>query len=313
MENSNWLNSLEDINTSNVSKFLELLEINLNNFTKICVSGNSFRVTTITTLKEVLNSRKIHSGAIIFSDYDKIITYKNRVIDSESLEFHLGCIKIVSEENNLKVGKNEALFLAALNFFREQKANIIMVEDAFDFIKDINYDYYLLDGYSDDKNIISYSKLDMKDIFLYKSELCSFSYNNLDYDVLNYGSFNALSYILGIYFINELYPEIKPKKIRNIVNDIKINYIYNRVNKNPRVIINYLASDSDLNESIGNIKRITSRIIITVSNIYDSNVDYVIKDVNEVKDIINSANINDIVYICFNKLIVKEVVNFFIN
>jgi len=314
MTNLEWLNSLKDINTSNINKFLEVLEIDFKNMIKICVSGNSFRVTTITTLKEVLNDRKHYSGVVIFSnDFKNMITYKNKTIDDESLDFHIGCIKTISEESNLEIGYYEAIYLLALNFFREQKCNTIIIEDAFDFIKDISFNHYLLTDYSDDKSIISYSNIDIKDVYLYKSELCSFSYKNLDYDALSYGSFNAFSYILAIYFINEFYPEIKDKKIRNIINDIKVNYIYNRVNKNPRVIINYLASDLDLTDSLNNIKDISNRNIICVSNIENSNVNYVIKDVNELRDIINNSDINDLIYICFNKLLVKEVLSFFIN
>lgn len=314
MTNLEWLNSLKDINTSNINKFLEVLEIDFKNMIKICVSGNSFRVTTITTLKEVLNDRKHYSGVVIFSnDFKNMITYKNKTIDDESLDFHMGCIKTISEESNLEVGYYEAIYLLALNFFREQKCNTIIIEDAFDFIKDISFNHYLLTDYSSDKNVISYSNIDMKDVYLYKSELCSFSYKNLDYDALNYGSFNAYSYILGIYFINEFYPEIKDKKIRNIINDIKVNYIYNRVNKNPRVIINYLANDLDLTDSLNNIKDISNRNIICVSNIENSDVNYVINSVNELKEIINNADINDLIYICFNKLLVKDVLSFFIN
>ena len=314
MENKDWLNSLENKETNNINKFLSILEIDFSNIIKICVSGNSFRVTTITALKEVLNTKKFNSGVIIFSnELDKMITYKDRVIDNESLEFHLGCIKTISEENNLEIGKNEALFLAGLNFFREQKAPIVIIEDAFSFIKDIDYDHYLLTDYTSDKSIYSYSKIDMKDVYLYKSELCSFSYINLDYDVLNYGSFNALSYILAISFINEYYPEIKPKKIRKIVNDINPNLIYQRVNMNPRVIINYLLDPSELDDSIKLLKDVTNRNLITVSNIDSNSVNYVIKSVDELTNIINSSDINDIIYIAIDKLLVKEVRHFFIN
>ena len=311
--NKEWLDTLSDKVTNNIKEFLNVLEIDLNKFKKICVSGNSFRVTTITTLKEVLNIKKFFCGVINFSDIDNGITYKNKLIDNESLEFHLGCIKTIAIENNLEIGKNEALFLAGLNFFREQKAPIIIIEDAFSFIKDIDYDHYLLTDYTSDKSIYSYSKIDMKDVYLYKSELCSFSYINLDYDVLNYGSFNALSYILAISFINEYYPEIKPKKIRKIVNDINPNLIYQRVNMNPRVIINYLLDPSELDDSIKLLKDVTNRNLITVSNIDSNSVNYVIKSVDELTNIINSSDINDIIYIAIDKLLVKEVRHFFIN
>lgn len=310
--NKEWLDSLDNKETNNIKEFLKVLEIDFKNVIKICVSGNSFRVTTITALKEVLNTKKFYSGVINFSDLDNTITYKNKKIDDESLEFHLGCIKTVSLELNLNISKNEAIFLAGLNFFREQKAPIIIVEDAYSFIKDISYDYYLLNDYSTDLNIYSYNKIDMKDLFLYKSELCSFNYNGLDYDCQNYGSFNALSYCLAISFINEVYPEIKPKKIRNIINDVKANLIYERVNMNPRVIVNYV-DDNDLNNSILRLKSITNRNIIKVSNINSNEVDYVIKNVNELKDIINSSDINDIIYIAFDKLLVKDIRQFFIN
>ena len=192
--NKDWFNSLDVKTTGNINAFLKVLEIDFKNIIKICVSGNSSRVTTITTLKETLNLKKFHSGVIIFSNDE--ITYKNRLIDDESFEFHLGCIKTIQEENNLEIGKYEALFLAGLNFFREQKAPIIIIEDSFDFIKDIDYNYYLLTDYSTDESIYSYSRINEKDIYIYPSELCSFSYMNLDYDVLNYGSINALPYIL---------------------------------------------------------------------------------------------------------------------
>ena len=307
--NKDWLNSLEDKTTNNVKEFLKVLEIDFNNIIKICVSGNSSRVTTITTLKEVLNYKKFHSGAIIFSNDE--ISYKDRIIDEESFDFHLGCIKTIQEENNLEIGKYEALFLAGLNFFREQKAPIIIVEDAFSFIKDIDYNYYLLTDYSDDKTIYSYSKIDKKDYYLYPSELCSFSYLMLDYDVLNYGSFNALPYILGIYFINEIFPEIKNKKIRKIVNDIRPNLINERVNHNPRIVLNYIVNDIDLEVEVNNLKSITDRNVIVVSNI-DSNINsYTLKDVNELNDIINGADTNDLIYIVFNKQFVKEIKRFF--
>ena len=64
----NWLNSLKKDFSGNILKFLDILEIDLNNFTKISVSGNSFRITTITTLKEVLNTKKLNAGTIIFSE-----------------------------------------------------------------------------------------------------------------------------------------------------------------------------------------------------------------------------------------------------
>ena len=307
--NKDWLNSLDDKTTNNVKEFLKVLEIDFNNIIKICVSGNSSRVTTITTLKEVLNYKKFHSGAIIFSNDE--ISYKDRIIDEESFEFHLGCIKTIQEENNLEIGKYEALFLAGLNFFREQKAPIIIVEDAFSFIKDIEYNYYLLTDYSDDKTIYSYSKIDKKDYYLYPSELCSFSYLMLDYDVLNYGSFNALPYILGIYFINEIFPEIKNKKIRKIVNDIRSNLINERVNHNPRIVLNYIVNDLDLETEVNNLKSITDRNVIVVSNIYSNINSYTLKDVNELNDIINGADTNDLIYIVFNKQFVKEIKRFF--
>ena len=311
--NNTWLDTLDSKATNNVKEFLKVLEIDFKNIIKICVSGNSSRVTTITTLKDVLNTKKFYSGVINFSDIDNEITYKNKLIDAESLEFHLGCIKTVSEETKLDISKEEALFLAALNFFREQKAPIIIVEDAYSFIKDIEYDYFLLTDYSEDKSIFSYSKIDSKDLYLYKSELCSFNYINLDYDAPNYGSFNALSYTLAIAFIHENYPEIKPKRIRNIVNDMKPNMIYERVNMNPRVIINYLVDSTELDESINNLKNITDRNIIKVSNIESNSIDYVIKDVNELSEIIKNADINDIIYITFDKLLVKDIRHFFIN
>lgn len=311
--NKTWLDTLDSKVTNNVKEFLKVLEIDFKNIIKICVSGNSSRVTTITTLKDVLNTKKFYSGVINFSDIDNEITYKNKLIDAESLEFHLGCIKTVSEETKLDISKEEALFLAALNFFREQKAPIIIVEDAYSFIKDIEYDHYLLTDYSEDKNIFSYSKIDSKDLYLYKSELCSFNYINLDYDAPNYGSFNALSYTLAIAFIYENYPEIKPKKIRNFINDMKPNMIYERVNMNPRVIINYLVDSNELDESINNLKNLTDRNIIKVSNIESNSIDYVIKDVNELSEIIKNADINDIIYIAFDKLLVKDIRHFFIN
>lgn len=307
--NKDWYNSLSDISTGNIKAFLKILEIDFNNIIKICVSGNSSRVTTITTLKETLNLKKFHSGVIIFSNDE--ITFKNRLIDDESLEFHLGCIKTIQEENNLEIGKNEAFFLAGLNFFREQKAPIIIIEDSFDFIKDIEYNYYLLTDYSDDKSIYSYCKINEKDVYIYPSELCSFSYQNLDYDVLNYGSINALPYILGIYFINEIYPEIKSKRIRKIVNDIKPNLINERVNLNPRVIVNYIVSDNDITSVIDNFKQATNRKVIAISNIESNSVDKVINEVNELTSIINNLDINDIVYIVFNKHFVKEIRSFF--
>ena len=313
MENKDWLNSLENKETNNINKFLSILEIDFSNIIKICVSGNSFRVTTITALKEVLNTKKFNSGVIIFSnELDKMITYKDRVIDNESLEFHLGCIKTISEENNLEVGYFEAIYLAALNFFREQKAPIIIVEDSFNFIKDVKYDYELLTDYSNDSSIYSYSKIDKKDYLLYNSELCSFSYKNLDYDVLNYGSFTAFPYILSIYFLNEVFPEIKDKKIKKIIEDIKPNMIYERVNRNPRVIVHYITSDSNLKVEIDRLKSITERNIITVSNVSSDGV-ITLKDINELKTIINGANISDIVFIVVNKFLVKEVRDFFIN
>ena len=314
MENKDWLNTLEDKTTSNVKKYLEILDIDFSNQIKILVSGNSFRVTTLTTLKEVLNTKKFYSGTIEFSyDLDSSISYKNRRIDDESLEFHIGCINTIHDENNLEIGYNEAIFLAGLNFFREQKAPIIIIEDSFDFVKDIVYNHKLLLDYSEDKSIYSYSKLDKKDIYLYKSELCSFNYKNLDYDVLNYGSFNAYSYILTLSFLDEYYPELKAKKIRKIVNDIKPNLIYERVNLNPRIILNYITSDNELADSINNLKSITDRNIVTISNLKNELVNYTISSTDELKDIINGASSSDIVFITFNKFFVKDIRRFFIN
>ena len=54
--NKEWLDTLSYKVTNNIKEFLNVLEIDLNKFKKICVSGNSFRVTTITTLKEVLKT-----------------------------------------------------------------------------------------------------------------------------------------------------------------------------------------------------------------------------------------------------------------
>ena len=314
LENKDWLNNLEDKTTSNVKKYLEILDIDFSNQIKILVSGNSFRVTTLTTLKEVLNTKKFYSGTIEFnSEVENAISYKNRRIDDESLEFHIGCIKTIYEENNLEIGYNEAIFLAGLNFFREQKAPIIIVEDAFDFVNEIDYNHKLLTDYIEDKSIYSYNKLNEKDIYLYKSELCSFSYKNLDYDVLNYGSFNAYSYILALSFLEDYYPELKSKKTRKIVNDIKPNLIYERVNLNPRIILHYITSDSDLETSINNLKNITDRNIVTISNLESDLVNHTIRDTNELKDIINGVSSSDIVFIVFNKFFVKDIRRFFIN
>ena len=107
------------------------------------------------------------------------------------------------------------------------------------------------------------------------------------------------------------YPEIKNKKIRKIVNDIKPNLINERVNLNPRVIVNYIVDDSDIEISINRFKQSTNRNVITVSNIESDQVNKVIKDVNELTNIINDADINDIIYITFNKQFVKEIKSFF--
>ncbi len=310
MEINNWLESLDKVKTNNIGEFLKILEIDFSNVIKILVSGNSSRVTTITTLKEVLNFKKFNSGAIIFS-LDEV-SYKNKLIDEESYNFHLGCIKQISEESNLSIGYYEALYLAYLNFFREQKSPIIIIEDSFDFIRDIEFNYELVCSNNSDAKY-SYKNLDKKDYFLYNSELCSFSYKNLDYDALNYGSFNAFPYILAVNFINDIFPEIKDKKIRNIINDIKPNMFYQRVNRNPRVIINYIVSDSELEESINNLKAISNRDIVCVSNIDSSLVNYVISSTDELANIINSASIDVIVYIVFNKLFVNDIKRFFIN
>lgn len=309
----NWLNSLKKDFSGNALKFLDILEIDLNNFTKISVSGNSLRITTITTLKEVLNTKKLNAGVILFSeDLENMISFKNRVIDKESFDFHLNCIKIVSEENNLDISYYEALFLAAINFFREQKANNIIIENIYSFLECINFDYKLFNGYNEFE-LYSYSKISEKDLFLYKSELCSFSYLNLDYDPLNYGSFSAYSYALALKLLEDLYPEIKPKKIRNIINDIKPNYIMERINKNPRVILNLTLDKNDYEYIISSIKKITARHIIVISNnpLFEPN--YLIKDINEIKDIIKSVDINSISLIIGDKFFVKDVKSFFIN
>ncbi|MBP5445936.1 MAG: hypothetical protein J6Y28_07180 [Acholeplasmatales bacterium] len=305
----NWLNSLKKDITNNVVKFLEVLEIDFKNQIKICVSGNSYRVTTITTLKEVLNIKKFNAGVILFSeDLENIISYKNRSIDKESLDFHLGCIKTIAEENNLEISYYEALFLAGLNFFREQKAPIIIVDDSFSFIKDIEYNHYLFNGYNGD---YSYSKIDPKDLYLYKSELCSFSYNNLDYDVPNYGSFSAYSYCLALKFLEDFYPEIKQKKIKKIINDLDSNFISERVNFNPRVILHLAFNLDDYNYYLDELKKITERDIITISNNEEFNPNYLIKENEEIKDIINNAKIEAILVIIGNKFFVKDIRSFF--
>ena len=99
--NKDWFNNLEDKLTNNISAFLKILEIDFNNIIKICVSGNSSRVTTITTLKEVLNHKKFHSGVIIFSNIDNEITYKDRLI----------CLELNSKEkDNNKIGSIDSIF-----------------------------------------------------------------------------------------------------------------------------------------------------------------------------------------------------------
>ena len=308
----NWLNSLKKDFSGNVNKFLEVLEIDFKNIIKILVSGNSFRVTTINTLKEVLNLKKFNSGVILFSeDEEKMISYKNKYIDKESFDFHLGCIKTIQEENNLDISYYEALFLAGLNFFREQKAPIIIIDDSFSFIKDISYDYTLFNGNSD--FLYSYNNISSKDLYLYSSELCSFNYNNLDYDVLNYGSFSAYSYALAIKFLDDVYPEIKGKKIRKIVNDLDCFNISERVNKNPRVILHLVNDLADYNYYLDNLKNITDKNIITISNVKEYNPTHYILDNNEVKSIINNASIDSIIVIMGNKFFVKEVKTFFTN
>lgn len=307
----NWLNSLKKDFTFNIKEFLKVLEIDLKNQIKICVSGNSFRVTTITTLKEVLNSKKFSSGVILFSeDIEKMISYKNINIDKESLDFHLGCIKTISEENNLEISYFEAIFLAGLNFFREQKAPIIIIDNSFDFIKEIEYDHYLFNGYNDE---YSYNKINPKDIYLYKSELCSFSYNNLDYDALNYGSFSAYPYLLALSFLVDFYPEIKEKKIRKVINDQDPLLISERVNKNPRVILHLAFDQNDYNYYLDELKKITERNIVTISNNKSFNPNYLIIDENEVKDIINKENIDSIILIIGDKVFVKDIRSFFRN
>ena len=311
---NSYIESLKkDYFSGNVLKFLEVLEIDLKNYTLIGVSGNSFRITTITTLKECLYSKKFNAGTIIFSnDLDKMISFKNRSIDEESFDFHANCIKTVAEENNLEIGYYEALFLIGLNFFREQKAVNIIVENIFSFLDCINFNYKLVNDYKEDE-AYSYSNINMKDFVTYKSELCSFCYLNLDYDPLNYGSFSAYSYALALRLMDDVYPEIKLKKAKKIINDIDPDYIMERINKNPRVILHLALDLNDYNYVVSNIKKITSWPVKTISNNPLFKPDFLIKDTNEIKDIINSADINSMTLILGDKLFVKEVKRFFIN
>lgn len=310
---NNYIDSLKKDFSGNINKFLEILEIDLSNFIKISVSGNSCRITTITTLKEALNFKKFHTGTIIFSnDLDNMISYKNRIIDEESFNFHANCIKTISEENNLEIGYYEALFLIGLNFFREQKANVIVVENIFSFLNDFKFDYNLINDFIENETY-SYSGLNERDLVLYKSELCSFSYLNIDYDPLNYGSFNAYSYALALKLIDDVFPEIKLKKLKKIINDLEPNYILERVNKNPRVIIHLTNEIKDYEYVLSNIKKITSRTIIVISNNPLFKPNYLIKDNEEIKDIIKSVDINSITLILGDKFFVKEVKKIFIN
>ena len=310
---NSYIDSLKKDFSGNINKFLEILEIDLSNFIKIGVSGNSCRITTITTLKEALNFKKFHTGTIIFSnDLDNAISFKNRIIDSESFDFHANCIKTISEENNLEIGYFEALFLIGLNFFREQKANVIVIENIFSFLTDFKFDYNLVNSFIENE-AYSYSSLNEKDLVLYKSELCSFSYLNIDYDPLNYGSFNAYSYALALKLIDDVFPEIKLKKLKKIINNLKPNYILERVNKNPRVIIHLTNDLIDFEYVLSNIKKITSRTINVISNNPLFKPNYLIKNNEEIKDIIKSVDINSVTLILGDKFFVKEVKRFFIN
>ena len=87
--------------------------------------------------------------------------------------------------------------------------------------------------------------------------------------------------------------------------------INERVNLNPRVIVNYIVNDSDIVDVIDKFKQATNRKVISVSNIESNSVDSIITDVNELTKIINNLDINDILYIVFNKQFVKEIQSFF--
>ena len=75
--------------------------------------------------------------------------------------------------------------------------------------------------------------------------------------------------------------------------------------------MNYIVNDSDIVDVIDKFKQATNRKVISVSNIESNSVDSIITDVNELTKIINNLDINDILYIVFNKQFVKEIQSFF--
>lgn len=315
MSNIEWLNSLEDEYTSNIESYLEVLAIDFKKMTKICVSGYSERLITINALDEILNSRKFYTGVFKLSDkIEEMISYKGRNIDKDSLEFHLGCIKKVSEEVNKPIGKSEALVLAAFNFFREQKAGIVIFDDCYFFLKeDFNFDYKLKATYAQNEDVYSYASYDLRDLFMYGTELCGFRYKYIDFEPLNYGSFCAYAYVLALSFIDDYYPEIKLKKAKKIINDLNPNYVFERINRNPRVILNHIQDIVEYNDAVENVKSASKREVITISNkeMFDST--YTIKDVVEIKDIMFGVSNDDIVLILGYMDFVKEVKNYFLN
>lgn len=285
MNNIDWLNSLDRTISGNANKFLDVLEIDLKNYYKIKISGNSFRATTINAFIEMLVAKKIdvvnvnYLTSVNYQDYVKV---GFKTLDMDSLDFHIGCIKTIKEELGLDISFYEAMFLIGLNYLREQKLTYFVVDASYDFMDIIEYD----------KVVSNIDEIDNRDYKIYQSELCSFYYYGLDYDMPQFGPFMAKYIIPAIKLFSDLYIKHKPKKIRKVLINMPSKGLVERVNINPRIILNIIDSN-DIDLYISYVKETFKKNIVTVSNSDNYKSNYIINSKEELVNIINSVKTND--------------------
>lgn len=305
MSNIDWLNGLDKALSNNISKFLEVLEININSFYKIKISGNSFRATTIQAFMDVLSSRKIKNISILFRSDDILdniyVGYNN--LDDASIDFHIGCLKTISEEINLDISYYEALLLIGLNYARENKIDYVIVDEAYDFINVISYDY-IID--LNNRGTYNLDSIDSKDYYEYKCELSSFAYQNIDYDLPLFGAYMGKYVALALLAIKDIFPKLKNRKIKKAIEGMNNRGMHERVNLNPRVVLNHMdSSDLDLLKDL--IAKATKKKVYVISNSSDYKPDYLCEDIDEISKVILNANINDFLLITGSYKFIKEI------
>lgn len=310
MKNNTWLNSLGKKDFGIINEALEALKNPEKMYKLIGLNGhNNLDIT-----KEFLLSgfNKCHVGVIDFED--NYIKYDNIYLNDEDIEFHSGCVKRIVEEKGLNISFFEAILLIALNIFREKRMEFVIVKKNVEATEQLTYDLNICHEYDESiKNSISFSKentpntISSKEVFLYNCEMCSFNYEKKDFDINMIGSYNAYYACLAMWCINH-FLSTKISKLKKAIDDTICIGKMERVNINPRVILNIIENNYD----IENVKYVVEKnyahkkVIFLVEKEFNLLDEEIITSEESLKNSIRMAKTNDVIFILGSKENIKK-------